>query len=73
MLALPVILNVTVRLPPGLVKVIVGATSAVPREEKVIVAADETIVTSEKEVWILTVFEVEPVICMVYAVGKVTT
>lgn len=50
MLAVPVILTVTVLLPPEFVKVIVGATSVVPRAENVIVEADEMGVTSEYSV-----------------------
>jgi len=46
-LAVPVILTVTVLVPPEFVNVIVGATSVVPLDEKVIVVAEELRVTSE--------------------------
>jgi len=65
MLAVPVILSVTVLEPPEFVSVIVGATSAEPLEENVIVDAVEANVTSEYSVWILTVLVVEPVINIV--------
>jgi hypothetical protein len=65
MLAVPVTLSVTVLVPPEFVNVIVGATSAVPLEENVIVDAEEANVTSEYSVWMLTVLVVEPVISIV--------
>jgi hypothetical protein len=65
MLAVPVILIWIVLVPPELVNVIVGATSAVPLDENVIVDAEEAKVTSEYSVWMLTVLVVEPVISIV--------
>ncbi|HEY5542708.1 MAG TPA: hypothetical protein VIM04_05530 [Candidatus Binatia bacterium] len=64
-LAVPVIRTVTVLVPPEFVKVIVGATSVVPLDEKVIVEADDVSITSEYSASIFTVLLVEPVINMV--------
>jgi hypothetical protein len=50
MLAVPVIRTLTVLLPPEFVNVMVGATSVVPLEENVIVAAEELRITSEYSV-----------------------
>ena len=72
-LAVPVILTVTVLVPPEFVNVMVGATSLVPLEEKVIVDAEELRVTSEYSVWMLTVLVIGPAICIVALVGNVTT
>jgi hypothetical protein len=65
MLAVPVILTVTVLVPPEFVSVIVGATSAVPLDENVIVDAEEARVTSEYSVWMFTVLVVNPLISIV--------
>ena len=73
MLAVPVILRDTVLVPPEFVSVIVGVALAVPLAEKVTVEAEELSVTSEYSVWILMTLVVDPAICMVWLVGKVTT
>lgn len=66
------ILSETVLFPAELVIVIVEATSDVPLDDKLIVAAELDNVTPVYRVWISTVRVAEPVICIVWLFGNVT-